>query len=148
MTTLLLLLIPFAATGLWFWKRGLYIYAERYALKHLEPILFSNSESQKEHIIYSMQKITNEKYSKEDLLDYFIKIKGLQVINFCDPVSFWTRKYLTSPTRLKLNYFEQVKFYEMFLNYPSQLNKPKNCSTKDYLACNPKGLFLHKKQLA
>jgi hypothetical protein len=40
------------------------------------------------------------------------------VINLNDPIGYWTRKYLMTPTKVKLNYFEQVKFYETFLNYP------------------------------
>ena len=51
-------------------------------------------------------------------MDYYLKIKGLQAINLNDPVDFWTRQYLLQPTRIRLNYFEQVKFYETFLNYP------------------------------
>lgn len=140
-------MIPITAAGFWFWKRGIFMLAERYAVSQLESILFSSGSSQKEEIITSMKEITKEKYSNEELLDYFLKIKGLQVINLCNPVSFWTRKYLMSPTRLKLNYFEQVKFYETFLNYPTGLNGSNQVS-EEYVSKTPKGLFISNKQLA
>ncbi|MCU4164399.1 hypothetical protein [Carboxylicivirga caseinilyticus] len=147
MTTIFLILIPLAAAGFWLWKKGIFILAEHYAVGDLESILFSNGAKQKETIISSMKEITKEKYTNEELLDYFLKIKGLQVINFYDPVSFWTRKYLMSPTKLKLNYFEQVKFYETFLNYPA-LVKAKRNNSNGYMNSSPKGLFINKKQLA
>ena len=140
-------MIPLAAAGFWFWKRGIFMLAERYAVSQLESILFSSGSSQKEDIISSMKEITKEKYSKEELLDYFLKIKGLQVINLYNPVSFWTLKYLMSPTKLKLNYFEQVKFYETFLNYPTSITGS-NQNSEEYISKAPKGLFISNKQLA
>ncbi len=150
MITTLIIILILALAGLWFWKKGIFILAERNAVSTLESLLFSKGDKQKESIISSMMKITNDKYSKEQLLDYFLKIKGLQVVNFCDPVNFWTRKYLMSPTKLKLNYFEQVKFYETFLNYPetSGIIKRKETNKKGYLSSEPKSVFFHKKQLA
>lgn len=150
MITTFITLLILALAGLWFWKKGIFLLAEKNAVSTLESLLFSKGDKQKEKIISSMMKITNDKYTSEQLLDYFLKIKGLQVVNFCDPVNFWTRKYLMSPTKLKLNYFEQVKFYETFLNYPetSGLIQRKESNKKGYLSSEPKGVFLHKKQLA
>jgi hypothetical protein len=108
---------------LWFWKYGVFWVAERKATKDLERRLFPNGEEQKNNVLATMEKITNNRYEAARLLDYFLKIKGLQVINMNDPVDFWTRKYLMTPTKMRLNYFEQVKFYETFLNYPEAIGK-------------------------
>ncbi len=140
-------MIPIAMAGFWFWKKGIFMLAERNAVSQLESILFSSGSSQKEEIISSMKEITKEKYSNEELLDYFLKIKGLQVINLYNPVNFWTRKYLTSPTKLKLNYFEQVKFYETFLNYPTGINS-RTQNSEEYVSKTQNGLYISNKQLA
>lgn len=146
-TSVIITLIVLSAFGIWFWKKGIILLAEKNAIGNLESMLFSEGNHQKKRIITSMHEMTNEKYSEDELLDYFLKIKGLQVVNFYDPVNFWTRKYLMSPTKLKLNYFEQVKFYETFLNYPesTRLSSDKNNA---YLSSEPKGVFFNKRQLA
>lgn len=118
-----ILVLGIAVFLFWFWKKGLLLLAERNATKTLDRILFPGGEEHREKIIESMVKITKGKYPKELLIDYFLKIKGLQVINLYDPVNFWTRKYLMTPTKLRLNYFEQVRFYETFLNYPEVIGK-------------------------
>jgi len=150
MTTLFITLLTIIAFGLWFWKKGIILLAEKNAAKELEKVLFSEGISEKELILESLHKITKGKYTNELLLDYFLKIKGLQVINMYDPVDFWTRKFLMSPTKLKLNYFEQVKFYETFLNYPEASARIINPSTEDntYITSESNGGFLKKKQLA
>ncbi len=124
--------------------------AERNASKELEKVLFPNGDNEKEAILESLTTITKGKYSQDLLLDYFLKIKGLQVINMYDPVDFWTRKFLMSPTKLKLNYFEQVKFYESFLNYPQASARIMTTQTEDndYITSESNGGFFKKKQLA
>lgn len=106
------------AFAIWFWKRGIILIAEKRASKDLGRHLFPNGEEQKLKALATMEKITNNRFSEPLMIDYFLKIKGLQLINMNDPVDFWTKKYLMTPTKIKLNYFEQVKFYETFLNYP------------------------------
>ncbi len=103
---------------IWFWKRGVLLIAEKRATKDLGRHLFPNGEEQKIKALSTMEKITNSRFPEPLMIDYFLKIKGLQRINMNDPVDFWTKKYLMTPTKIKLNYFEQVKFYETFLNYP------------------------------
>lgn len=145
-TSVIILLLTLSAFGIWFWKKGIILLAEKNAIGNLESMLFSEGNNQKKRIVDSMHEMTNQKYTEEELLDYFLKIKGLQVVNFYDPVNFWTRKYLMSPTKLKLNYFEQVKFYETFLNYPETSGIEKENST--YLTSESKGVFFNKRQLA
>jgi len=137
----------------WFWKRGLLLLAERNATQTLDKLLFPEGDVHREKIIESMIKITKGKYSQELLMDYFLKIKGLQVINLYDPVNFWTRKYLMTPTKLRLNYFEQVRFYETFLNYPEVIGKViknnEKAEVKTYIeAENTSEVFYKTKQLS
>ena len=106
-----------------FWKKGIQLIAEHKATKDLERRLFPNGEEQKQKVLEIMGNITSDRFSESLMMDYFLKIKGLQIINMNDPVDFWTKKYLMTPTKMRLNYFEQVKFYETFLNYPDDLKK-------------------------
>ena len=107
----------------WFWKKGILLIAEKKATKDLGRHLFPDGEEQRLKALATMEKITNSRFPESLMIDYFLKIKGLQRINMNDPVDFWTKKYLMTPTKVKLNYFEQVKFYETFLNYPNDLEK-------------------------
>ena len=128
----------------------MFLLAEKNAAKELEKLLFPQGEEDKVNILATLNQITKDKYSTELLLDYFLKIKGLQVVNMYDPVSFWTRKFLMSPTKLKLNYFEQVKFYESFLNYPHASESIIQSETEEsnYITSESNSGFLKKKQLA
>ena len=99
-------------------RRVLRNISERRAVNHLTAILFPLGTAQKENTIQDIERLTHSRFQRDELLDYFLKIKGLQTINLNDPVDFWTRRYLLQPTRIRLNYFEQVKLYETFLNYP------------------------------
>jgi len=150
MTTLIIFTLLILAFSLWFWKKGVVLLAERNASKELEQILFLDGKLEKASILESLQNITKRKYTNDLLLDYFLKIKGLQVINMYDPVNFWTRKFLMSPTKLKLNYFEQVKFYETFLNYPEASARIINPASESntYITSESNGGFFKKKQLA
>jgi hypothetical protein len=114
----LVLVTIIAATFVWMHIKGLDLIAEKKAIKDLEHLLFTTGQGQRENVIASIHKMTNHRLTDDEALDYFLKIKGLQVINLHDPINYWTRKYLMSSTKTKLNYFEQVRFYEAFLNYP------------------------------
>ncbi|WP_439183902.1 hypothetical protein [Carboxylicivirga taeanensis] len=149
MITLFIIIFVLLGFGLWFWKKGMTLLAERNASKELEKVLFPGGNTEKEATLSSLQQITKNKYSKELLLDYFLKIKGLQVVNMYDPVNFWIRRFLMSPTKLKLNYFEQVKFYQSFLNYPESSTKIfTGTATKKYITSDTNGGFYKKRQLA
>ncbi len=89
------------------------------ALARLEPILFPGGGPQKAKVIGALNELTNERFNDTEILEYFTKIKGLQITSLSQRANFWTKRYLFSPTAIRLNYFEQVKFYELFLNYPS-----------------------------
>ncbi len=99
----------------------LQLFVERKALAKLEPVLFPEGARQKTKIAEALNIITKERFNEEQILDYFIKIKGLQVTDLSDRSNFWIKKFLFRPTLIKLNYFEQVEFYKMFLNYPATM---------------------------
>jgi hypothetical protein len=130
-------LIVAAISIVWINQRGLEKMAEKRAIKELERKLFPNGDAQKSQIISAIHQITSNRLSDDLVLDYFLKIKGLQVINLNDPINFWTRKYLMSSTKVKLNYFEQVKFYETFLNFPEGNRRQDNNTAKSPLSMYP-----------
>ncbi|GAF02810.1 hypothetical protein [Saccharicrinis fermentans] len=120
------LVIVITATIILTHKSIMRLIAEKKALPIIENILFSGSEQNKKRIISEIHKLSNNRLSDELAMDYFYKIKGLQVVNINRPLNFWVKMYLTTPTKIKLNYFEQVKFYETFLNYPALHNNMDN----------------------
>ncbi len=104
--------------------------SQRKAIHRLSTLLFPLGSAQQEETMKNIEHLTHSRFNREDILDYFLKIKGLQTINLNDPVDFWTRQYLMQPTRIRLNYFEQVKFYEIFLNYPEIQGKQELIAVK------------------
>ncbi|MGQ1890410.1 hypothetical protein ACT29H_08190 [Thermophagus sp. OGC60D27] len=92
--------------------------ARKQASKQLEEVLFPKGNRQKDEVLKAFREITEGRFSEEEMLDYFFKIKGLQTIEINSKTNFWLKKYLFSPTTIKLNYFEQVNFYKTFLNLP------------------------------
>ncbi|TCO07898.1 hypothetical protein [Natronoflexus pectinivorans] len=117
---ILLPLVIIVGVSLWFYKYLLPVITKRKAQAILYNIIFPNGSDQKKDVMKRFHEFTKHRFSDEQILDYFIKIKGLQSMNVCNTTNFWIRKYLLSPTEIKLNYFEQVKFYELFMNYPGK----------------------------
>jgi hypothetical protein len=97
------------------------------AVRQLEGILFPEGHWQKSDTLKTCKELTGSRFCDEAMLDYFFKIKGLQTVAINSKTNFWVKKYLFSPTSIKLNYFEQVKFYETFLNLPP--NTPRSDKT-------------------
>lgn len=93
-------------------------FTKKKAHASLLDLLFPGGQEQKENVMQVFHQLTNQRFSDDQILDYFIKIKGLQTLDLGVKANFWIKKYLLSPTDVKLNYFEQVKFYETFMNYP------------------------------
>ncbi len=111
------------------YKPILRMIAEQKAIPKLERVLFSESLKNKPCIIAKLHRLTNKRLNDDLLLDYFLKIKGLQVLNINKPMNFWVKIYLKTPTKIKLNYFEQVRFYESFLNFPKLNNNIENIAS-------------------
>ncbi len=128
----------FIALSFAFFMGLIYVYkpmvrliAEKRAIPKMEKILFDNLTYTKESVLETIHQVTSKRLNDDLILDYFYKIKGLQVLDINKPINFWLKMYLTSPTKIKLNYFEQVKFYETFLNYPKISNNEQKGNFKE-----------------
>ena len=88
------------------------------ATEAFEEILFPNGNFQKNKVIEAFKKITHRQFTEEEILDFFIKEKGIQLMSINADFSSLLKKYLLRPTLVELNYFEKVKFHETFINYP------------------------------
>ncbi|MCF0189757.1 MAG: hypothetical protein HUJ96_00710 [Marinilabiliaceae bacterium] len=93
---------------------------EKRAKEELVLLLFPKGEEQKEQLLGDMEVLTKGRYNRKQLLDYYLKIKGLQMVDLHTSADRPVRSYLMQPTKIRLNYFEQVQFYEKYLNYPQQ----------------------------
>lgn len=124
------LLTVFAVAYFWIKKSYLPAFTKKKAHASLLELLFPEGIEQQEEVMKVFQKLTNQRFTDEQILDYFVKIKGLQTLDLSIKTNFWIKKYLLSPTDIKLNYFEQVKFYETFMNYPKSFGLPVKKKTK------------------
>ncbi|MCA1745947.1 MAG: hypothetical protein LC643_09675 [Bacteroidales bacterium] len=113
------LLFLAAAGCFWFCRQLFPALIKNKALGTLNKVIFPQGETQKQAVLKTFHGFTKERFSDEQIMDYFMKIKGLQNLSIGSSTNFWVKKYLLSPTKIKLNYFEQVKFYELFMNFPT-----------------------------
>lgn len=138
-------------TGISVWVYKFYLPAliKSKAQHTLLSLLFPGGKEQQAEVMKVFHQITNQRFNDEQILDYFVKIKGLQTLDLAIKTNYWIKKYLLSPTDVKLNYFEQVKFYETFMNYPTSFgftikkkNKPETIGT--FFKKEVPGMFLKK----
>lgn len=94
---------------------------DKSAIHDLTNTLFPNGDSQCEAILDNLENLTNHKYHRGDLLDYYLKIKGLQIIDIQSYANSGVRNFLMKPTKIRLSYMELVKFYEEYLNFPQAI---------------------------
>lgn len=67
-------------------------------------------------VIKRMMDLTHNRFTEDEMLDYYLKIKGLQMIDMNSFNDSDMRKILMRPTLVRLQYRELVIFYEQFLN--------------------------------
>ena len=96
---------------------------ENEAVMRLIRILFPSGEEQMENTINDIDEMTHGRFSRDEILDYYLKIKGLQITDLHSNSDSSIRSYLMKPTKVRLTYFEQVKFYEIYLNYPQAVGE-------------------------
>lgn len=136
MVYVIIILVIGIATSLFFMhKPFIRFVAEKKAIPEIEKILFRKNDLNKSNILDVIHELTSCRLNDELVMDYFYKIKGIQVLNN-QPINFWLKIYLTTPTKVKLNYFEQVKFYETFLNFPKAKNSEKTYKTNKTISHN------------
>jgi hypothetical protein len=110
-----------AMSCFWFCRQLFPAIIRKKAQASLDRLIFPQGEAQKQAMMETFHGFTKERFSDDQIMDYFMKIKGLQNLSISSKTEFWIKKYLKSPTKIKLNYFEQVKFYELFMNFPPQM---------------------------
>lgn len=98
-------------------------YTERKTIERLSNILFPSGEDQMNETLDGIAEITQNRFTRDEILDYYLKIKGLQIIDLHAQSDSGIRDFLMKPTRVRLSYFEQVKFYEIYLNYPQAVGE-------------------------
>lgn len=111
---ILCLLIPLTFHYLRFWK----LRKKRDTIDTLCDLLFPGDTDglMRDMVVSKMRQMTNGRYDDEGLLDYYLKIKGLQMIDLNSFNDNEVRKFLMQPTKIRLKYDETVSFYEVFLN--------------------------------
>lgn len=119
--------IVFIGAIAFFYKPIIKLISEKKAKPYIDNKIFSEGEFTRQEVLKNIHEITNNRYYDESVLDYFYKIKGNQIVNMKKPVDFWVKIYLSSPTKIKLSYFEQIDFYKLFLNEYSAFNDNFNC---------------------
>ena len=87
------------------------------AKDYLNDSLFPLGEVQKKMVIKVFHKITENKYTDKQALDYFIKEKGLQLMSITPGTPLKIKYYLARPTSVQLTYFERVEFHKAFIDY-------------------------------
>jgi len=117
MANWILLITIFAGTMLLLIKKRLQIKRNAVSMK-LEELLFPLGNAQKRKVIEAFGGITQHDYSDEEILDFFMKEKGLQLSYLNSDLSPAVIKFINKPTMIDLNFFERVKFHETFINYP------------------------------
>ena len=70
----------------------------------------------KDRVVNRMMSLTGNRFTEDEVLDYYLKIKGLQMIDLNSFNDNDMRKFLMRPTQVRLQYRELVIFYEQFLN--------------------------------
>ncbi|MGQ1946363.1 hypothetical protein ACT3CD_04585 [Geofilum sp. OHC36d9] len=101
------------------------------AMAHLEKIYFKDGPKEKQRLLDQIDEITDHRYTNFELTDYFLKIKGLQNFSKDGCNNFWVRQFLNQPTLIKLDYYEQMKFYKAFKSHPKLPKQPSKIAEKE-----------------
>lgn len=91
---------------------------EERAIGTLRRILFpgETSEEECEAVVSDIVNMTRKRLSRDEALDYYLKIKGLQLMDLNTMNDVSVRHYLMKPTKARLHHSELVPFYEKYLN--------------------------------
>lgn len=83
--------------------------------------LFQNDPSglKRMEVVEDIMEMTGKRFTEDECLDYYLKIKGLQYIDMNFFGDNEILAYLMEPTRITLEYHELLAFYEKYLNHPS-----------------------------
>ncbi len=130
MTQLIIYILSIVVFGLFSYSIGKWLFCfvvQKKATDILKGKYFPDNSNVKEEFISKLNIITNNKYSKKELTDYYLKIRGLQNFNKDAKNSFWVRLYLRKQPFIKLNYYEQQSFFnEIIKEYNDNIVIPQN----------------------
>ena len=73
---------------------------------------------QRKQLIGELQELTGCRFRDEEVLEYYLAIKGLQMVDLNTLNDPDTLAFLMEPTKIRLHYREVVSFYEKYLNQP------------------------------
>lgn len=110
----LCILIPLSFHMYRFWKQD----KRQRAIDKVCQYLFPGDQDglMRDRVVKRMMSLTNHRFTEDEMLDYYLKIKGLQMIDMNSFNDSDMRKFLMHPTLVRLQYRELVIFYEQFLN--------------------------------
>lgn len=110
----LCVLIPLSFHVYKFWKQE----RQKRAIDKLCAYLFPGDKDglMRGRVVKRMMALTHNRFTEDEMLDYYLKIKGLQMIDMNSFNDSDMRKILMRPTLVRLQYRELVIFYEQFLN--------------------------------
>lgn len=93
-------------------------HGEEHAIETLRQLLFpgNTSEEECEAVVSDIVSLTRNRLSRDEALDYYLKIKGLQLMDLNTMSDAVVRRYLMEPTKARLHHSELVPFYEKYLN--------------------------------
>lgn len=91
---------------------------EEHAIGTLRRLLFpgETSEEECEAVVSDIVNMTRNRLSRDEALDFYLKIKGLQLMDLNTMNDVAVRRYLMKPTKARLHHSELVQFYEKYLN--------------------------------
>lgn len=106
--------VPLAFHIYRFWKQA----RNRKTIDKLCEYLFPGDTDglMRDRVIRKMMDLTRNRFTEDEVLDYYLKIKGLQMVDMNSFNDSGTRRFLMRPTKIRLQYRELVIFYEQFLN--------------------------------
>ena len=84
---------------------------------YLYKKLFFQGESQKQDVLEKFHDITENKFTDSQVIDFFMKEKGLQLLSVTPGIPLMVKYYLSNHPKITLSYFEKVKFHEIFIDY-------------------------------
>ena len=118
------------------------------ALKFLEKVLFPQGENQKDKVIAVFNIITDNRFSKEAAVKYFLKTKGRQFLSLGNiEFSYCAKSYIKTQPSIDLTYFEKVKFHETFINYPKNFEvSESNSNDSEKPVAHPKPVLIYSKE--
>lgn len=108
-----------------------YYYRHKRSLKkkvveeRLTKMLFPGERGEQKmmEMLEHVSQITGGRFTEEQILDYYLKIKGLQIFDINSISDREICDFLMQPTVIRLRYKELVCFYEKYLNQPTAVGQ-------------------------